>query len=147
MNQHAERGAEAAAMQAVEEHHAGMLKELSGLAASLIGSVESGDSAAEEKARGTLLAWCDSELIPHALAEEGPLYSGPRSTPEGKLLVEGMLSEHKVIVGLVEELRSSRGVPAAVAGDAIRAHIRPASRQGKPPPDAVHRAVAHHVAG
>ncbi|MFJ6003179.1 hemerythrin domain-containing protein [Arthrobacter sp. NPDC092385] len=120
MSRRKDAGAETAAMRAVEEHHAAMLEELSGLAASLVESVGARDSAAEERARSALLGWCAGELVPHALAEEGPLYSGPGSDPEARLLVDGMLSEHKVIVALVEELRRSRGVPAAVAGDAIR---------------------------
>jgi len=40
--------------------------------------------------------------------------------PECTLLVEGMLAEHQVIVGLVEELRGSAGVDAAVASGSIR---------------------------
>ncbi|TPV53164.1 hemerythrin domain-containing protein [Pseudarthrobacter phenanthrenivorans] len=112
--------AEAEALQAVERHHAEMLKHLNGLVALLTQAVEAGDTAAGETAQATLLDWCDSQLIPHALAEEGPLYSGPGATPEGRLLVEGMLAEHKVIVGLVEELRTANGISAVVAGAAIQ---------------------------
>ena len=37
----------------------------------------------------------------------------------GKLLVDGMLAEHRVIVNLVEQLRQSEGVRSAVAAGAI----------------------------
>lgn len=120
MNHPKDAASETQALQAVERHHAHMLKQLNGLVALLMEAVEAGDTEAERTAHATLLDWCDNELIPHALAEEGPLYSGPRDTPEGRLLVEGMLAEHRVIVDLVEELRTSSGLAAAVAGSAIQ---------------------------
>src|SRR6476661_1991324 len=112
--------AEAQALHAVESHHAAMLKHLDGLVAHLIEAVEARNAAAEGAARAALLDWCENDLVPHALAEEGPLYGGPRATPEGRLLVEGMLAEHRVIVGLVEELRTSAGLSAAMAAATIQ---------------------------
>jgi hypothetical protein len=112
--------AEAEALAAVEKHHAAMLKRLTALTDVLTGSVEKHDAGAEHDAHEVLLEWCENELVPHALAEEGPLYGGPRKSAEGRLLVEGMLAEHEVIVALVEELRGARGVAAAVAAGAIQ---------------------------
>ncbi|HKU01272.1 MAG TPA: hemerythrin domain-containing protein [Arthrobacter sp.] len=112
--------AEARALQQVEAHHADMLRHLNGLVGLLTEAVEADGSGAAEGAQAALLDWCDKELVPHALAEEGPLYSGPHRTPEGKLLVDGMLAEHQVIVGLVDELRTAGGVAAAVAAGAIQ---------------------------
>ena len=120
MGEGKDAAAEAQALQAVERHHAAMLKQLKGLVALLMDAVEAGNAPDEEGARAAVLAWCDSELVPHALAEEGPLYGGPRATPEARLLVEGMLAEHRVIVGLVEELRTSTGLSAAVAAGTIQ---------------------------
>jgi hypothetical protein len=120
MKEGKDAAAEAQALEAVERHHAAMLKQLTGLVARLLQAVEAGNAAAGETARATLLDWCQDELVPHALAEEGPLYGGPRATPEGRLLVEGMLAEHRVIVALVEELRKSTGLSAAVAGATIQ---------------------------
>ena len=117
-NKNADEDAEALA--AVEQHHAGMLKRLSALTATLVRAVRTGDAVAEHDAHEVLVEWCETDLVPHALAEEGPLYSAPRNLPQGKLLVEGMLAEHQVIVGLVEELRGSTGVDAAVAAGSIR---------------------------
>jgi len=111
---------EAQAMQAVEAHHADMLRQLNGLAGRLLEAVEAGDPDAGQETQAALLDWCDQQLVPHALAEEGPLYSGPHGLPEARLLVEGMLAEHQVIVGLVEELRTADGVSAAVAAGAIQ---------------------------
>lgn len=98
-------GSEDSALQAVEQHHAEMLRRLEALA--------------EHEAKEQLVGWCVTELIPHALAEEGPLYGGPGNTEQGKLLVDGMLAEHRVIVNLVEQLRQSEGVRSAVAAGAI----------------------------
>jgi hypothetical protein len=111
---------EAGAMAAVEHHHAGMLKRLNALTATLTRAVRSGDTVAEHDAHEVLVEWCENDLVPHALAEEGPLYGGAQNLPQGRLLVEGMLAEHQVIVGLVEELRGSTGVDAAVAAGSIR---------------------------
>jgi hypothetical protein len=111
-------GDEQAALAAVERHHARMLAELRQLVASLIQAVEN-HSGEERSARDALAAWCNHELVPHALAEEGPLYTGPGKTEQGRLLVAGMLAEHQAIVGLVDRLRNSEGVQAAVAGGAI----------------------------
>ncbi|MFP5312565.1 MAG: hemerythrin domain-containing protein [Actinomycetes bacterium] len=112
--------AEQRALQAVEAHHAGMLRHLNTLVGLLTEAVESGDPAASQQSQAALLDWCDRELVPHALAEEGPLYSGPHGKAEARLLVDGMLAEHQVIVGLVEELRTADGVSAAVAAGAIQ---------------------------
>lgn len=111
---------EALALAAVEQHHAGMLKRLDALASALIHAVTTGDIVAEHDAHEVLVEWCETELVPHALAEEGPLYGGARNMPEGMLLVDGMLAEHQVIVGLVEKLRGSSKVDAAVAAGSIR---------------------------
>jgi hypothetical protein len=97
-----------------------MPKRLTALTDVLTGSVEKHDAGAEHDAHEVLLEWCENELVPHALAEEGPLYGRPGKSAEGRLLVEGMLAEHQVIVALVEELRGARGVAAAVAAGAIQ---------------------------
>lgn len=111
---------EVRALEAVEKHHAAMLKRLDAMAAALIHAVTAGNAVAEHDAHEVLVEWCETELVPHALAEEGPLYGGAGHTPEARLLVEGMLAEHQVIVGLVEQLRGSAGVDAAVAAGSIR---------------------------
>lgn len=110
---------EARALAAVQTHHTGMLKRLDALVTALTHAVQVHDAVAEHDAHEVLVEWCETELVPHALAEEGPLYGGAGDAPEGRLLVAGMLAEHQVIVGLVERLRASRGVDAAVAAGAV----------------------------
>ena len=113
-------GEEAGALEAAEKHHASMRKRLDALVSTLTHAVTAGDTVAEHDAHGVLVEWCETELVPHALAEEGALYPGARELPEGRLLVDGMLADHRVIAGIVEELRGATGVAAAAAAGALR---------------------------
>jgi hypothetical protein len=111
---------EAAALEAVANHHGSMLKRLDALVSALTQAVKTGNPVAEHDAQGVLLEWCETELLPHASAEEGPLYSGAGREPEGRLLVEALLAEHQAFVRLIEELRGASGVDAAVTAGAVR---------------------------
>ena len=108
--------ADATAVAAVEQHHAQ-------LAAALAIRVEALVAAAAQRADGRALAakddmvgWCLRELVPHALAEETAMYPAARAKDAGRLLVDGMLAEHGVITGLVEEIAASRDPVRAAAG-------------------------------
>ncbi|MET4094386.1 hemerythrin domain-containing protein [Arthrobacter sp. UYCu712] len=111
---------EAGALEAVEKHHAGMRRRLDALVSTLTHAVTAGDTVAEHDAHGVLVEWCETELVPHALAEEAVLYPGARELPEGRLLVDGMLTDHQAIAGIVEELRGAAGVAGASAAGALR---------------------------
>ena len=111
---------EARALKAVEHHHAAMLKRLDALAVALIHAVKTGNAVDEHEAHVILVEWCETDLVPHGLAEEGPVYGGARRTPEARLLVDALLAEHRVIVGVIEELRLSSGMDAAVAAGTLR---------------------------
>ena len=113
-------GEEAAALDAVVKHHEGMRKRLDALLTTLIQAVKTGETVAGHDAHGVLLEWCETELLPHALAEEGPLYAAAGRSPEGRLLVAALLAEHQAFVGLIEDLRGADGVDAAVTAGAIR---------------------------
>ncbi|MDQ4490376.1 hemerythrin domain-containing protein [Sinomonas sp. ASV486] len=104
------------ALAAIEEHHTHMLHRVTALSDALIAAVAGGDGGTAYDEHANLVAWCEDELIPHAVAEEGPLYGPARETPEGRLLVEGMLLDHRTIIGLVEELRPAEGARAAALG-------------------------------
>ncbi|RKR30311.1 hemerythrin domain-containing protein [Arthrobacter oryzae] len=111
------------ALEALRQHHAGMLKRLGALAAALSGAVMAGNAVAEHDAHEVLVEWCETDLVPHALAEEGRLYEGAGRTPEARLLVTALVAEHQGIAGMIEQLRGSRGVDAAVAAGALRALV------------------------
>ena len=117
-----ERDADAVA--AVVGHHA----ELAGALTSLVGSVltavggESGvDLGAVTAARGRLVDFCTGELLPHAAAEESTMYPAAASDERARLLVEAMVAEHRVLEGLVAEVRGAEvPVRAAAAANALR---------------------------
>ncbi|HET6563700.1 MAG TPA: DUF2249 domain-containing protein [Marmoricola sp.] len=111
--------ADAEAVAAVERHHAELAGSLVALAERVIGSA-AGGSASAEAARRDLVDWCESELVPHALAEEKGMYPAAHATTEGRLLVDSMLAEHVVIVDLVREVaEASTAVGAAAAARAL----------------------------
>lgn len=107
---------DAKAVEAVEAHHAQLAGELGGRVTMLIDAVDRGTDSAEE-IRAGLVDFCERELVPHALAEENALYPAAHSTLEARLLIDGMLAEHRRIKALVESLRTAPS-PARAASDA-----------------------------
>ena len=113
--------ADARAAEAVEQHHAQMAGALGAQVKALVGAAAGRDDEAAAAARSVLAAWCDRELVPHALAEEKAMYPAAQAKPEGRLLVEGMLAEHRVIVGLVQLVATTQDpVRAAAAAKALQ---------------------------
>lgn len=111
---------DAAAVEAVEAHHAQLAGELAGRVAMLVAAAD-GDPAAADEVRSALVSFCDRELLPHATAEEGTLYSAARELPEARLLIDGMLAEHRRLVALVDALREAGpAVRAAADGRALQ---------------------------
>jgi iron-sulfur cluster repair protein YtfE (RIC family) len=106
------------AAEAVERHHAEMAGRLGALVAKLVVSARDEDADAAEDARQRVMEWCDSELLPHALAEEQTLYPAARATVEGRLLLQAMIGEHETIGRLVRTLDRSAGQPVAAAATA-----------------------------
>ena len=108
---------DAHAAHAVETHHAQMSGALAVLTEEVVSAAARGDLATAEQARHHLVSWCREELLPHAAAEEQALYPPARALPEGRLLVDGMLDEHRTIGELVDRLASS-SEPVRAAGTA-----------------------------
>jgi uncharacterized protein (DUF2249 family)/iron-sulfur cluster repair protein YtfE (RIC family) len=96
--------ADARAAEAMEKHHAQLSGTLATLVERLVAAASRGHVALAQEARQRLSAWCQRELVPHALAEEQTLYPAARVTLDGRLLVEAMMAEHQVITGLVRSL-------------------------------------------
>lgn len=99
---------------AVREHHARMAGSLALHVDTLLRTVVGPRHIADD-ARQHLVAWCQDELVPHAIAEEKAMYPAARATLEGRLLVESMLAEHGVITGLVDEVATTEDVVRAAA--------------------------------
>jgi uncharacterized protein (DUF2249 family) len=112
--------AEAAAVAAVEQHHAQLAGALRVRVETLLGAVAGGDPEAADRERRELVDWCNRELVPHALAEEKALYPAAHAKVEARLLVDGMLDEHRVLTGLVAEIAAATDpTRAAAAGRAL----------------------------
>jgi uncharacterized protein (DUF2249 family) len=109
---------DAAAVEAVVQHHAAMAGTLAAFAERLIAARDNEQAAT---ATEELVHWAATELVPHAKAEEGALYPLAHGDSRGRLLVEAMLVEHDLIVALVDQLRTAdTPVRAAALGTALR---------------------------
>ena len=113
--------ADAHAAEAVERHHAHMSGTLRALAERLVDAADAVDERAAASVAGQLADWCEGELLPHARAEEGTLYAAAARTAEGRLLIDGMLAEHQVVMELVGQLREQADpVRLAATATALR---------------------------
>jgi len=106
------------AADAVRAHHERMVDELTELAAALASS--EGDDHA--RARGALVSWTRGELVPHALGEERTFYSAAATLEAGRLLVDSLVADHRVILGVLDALEASTdpAVTAAWADALVR---------------------------
>lgn len=95
---------DSAAVEAVKQHHAQLSGALSALVAAVAAAPSPTDALA---ARDALVRWTERELVPHARAEEKAMYPPAHRMPEGRLLVDAMLAEHELILGLVARLRAA----------------------------------------
>lgn len=113
--------ADAAAAAAVEQHHAEMAGALRLKVQTVLTAAAAGMDDEAAAAAGQLALWCSEVLMPHATAEEATLYAAARQRIEAKLLVEGMLREHAVILDLVHEIGSATTpLAAATAARALQ---------------------------
>jgi uncharacterized protein (DUF2249 family) len=111
---------DAAAVEAVKEHHAHLAGALTARVEALVSAAAEGRLVDAEAARQALVEWCRHDLVPHASAEEQALYPAAHRNPEGRLLVDGMLGEHRVITGLVDGVATGADpVRAAATGKAL----------------------------
>jgi uncharacterized protein (DUF2249 family) len=108
--------ADSRAVEAVEQHHAVLAGALSTQVERLLDAGE-----AWHPVRDGLVAWCRSDLLPHAQAEEKTLYPAAANVDVARLLVDAMLAEHAVLSALVEDLAEAAvGIRAAAAAAALR---------------------------
>ncbi|WP_433531635.1 DUF2249 domain-containing protein [Micromonospora sp. CA-263727] len=110
------------AARAVVRHHSELSAALTGHVARLVDAVDAGVTRPGWTHRDELVTWLHGELLPHAYAEEAALYPAAAELPAGRLLVEGMLGEHRAITALVAELEETTSpTVAAAAARALQA--------------------------
>ncbi|MER8006591.1 DUF2249 domain-containing protein [Streptomyces sp. NPDC094149] len=111
---------DAAAAEAVEAHHTQLAGDLAGRVAILIEAADR-EPAAVDRVRTDLVSFCDRDLLPHAAAEEKALYPVAHDLPAARLLIDGMLAEHRRLAALVDALRTAASpVRAAADGRALQ---------------------------
>ena len=107
---------DAQAADAVRAHHEQMVLELTGLVAGLSGA----DASGYPQARAAVVGWARGELVPHALGEERTFYAAAATVEAGRLLVDSLVSDHRVILGLLDALEASTEQPVtATWADAL----------------------------
>lgn len=111
---------DARAAKAVTTHHAELSRRLAACVEALMTSAVEPGTSFETALRQTL-DFCSGELLPHAAAEEATLYRAAAGSERARLLVEGMVAEHRVIVELVDEIdTASEPGRACAAAYALR---------------------------
>ncbi|CAI9417059.1 hypothetical protein HIDPHFAB_02926 [Nocardioides sp. T2.26MG-1] len=117
----ASTAADARAAEAMVAHHAAMAGTLTTHVAELALAARSGRPDDAERVRAELLTWCRTDLVPHALAEEAALYPTAAAQPTASLLVTAMITEHQLLLDLVDQLgRAGDAVTAAVVAGSLR---------------------------
>jgi uncharacterized protein (DUF2249 family) len=112
---------DAAAVETVRQHHAELAGRLAAHSEALIRAAGGPDVAEFDRARAAAVSFCTGQLLPHAAAEEDTLYPAAATPPQTRLLVESMISEHRVLDRLVRDLsEADEPVRAAAAGHALR---------------------------
>jgi uncharacterized protein (DUF2249 family) len=111
--------ANTAVISAIRAHHAQLASQLRALTADVLTSARAGGDAGP--ARTALQDWYRTELVPHAVAEEHALYSEGAELERTRLLVDGMIAEHRSLVGLIGELGLARSAfdASTVAASAL----------------------------
>lgn len=114
--------ANAFAARAVVSHHAQLAAGVAQRVEALVRHVDSQYLLKAEDARQDLLNYLRREILPHAGAEEEKLYPPAAALADGRLLVEGMIEEHRTLTALVTELADAASpVRAAAAARALGA--------------------------
>jgi uncharacterized protein (DUF2249 family)/iron-sulfur cluster repair protein YtfE (RIC family) len=96
--------ADAQAVEAIKDHHSQLAGALAIQVETLIDAAVRADLPGAGLASKSLVSWCQSELIPHALAEERTLYPKAHENSQARLLVDAMINEHRDILALVEAI-------------------------------------------
>jgi uncharacterized protein (DUF2249 family)/iron-sulfur cluster repair protein YtfE (RIC family) len=109
--------ADAQAVEAIKDHHSQLAGALAIQVETLIDAAVRADLPGAGLASKSLVSWCQSELIPHALAEERTLYPKAHENSQARLLVDAMINEHRDILALVEAIGVAK-TPVRAAANA-----------------------------
>lgn len=108
--------ADLAAVEAIKDHHAAMAGALGAKVGAVQQAARSGQGVLA--ARDAVVEWSRGELLPHAAAEEQTIYAAAGERVEGRLLVEALVADHRVITGLVDRVANADDAVAVVGAAA-----------------------------
>ena len=100
-----------AVIDAIRAHHAQLAEQLRVRTDAVLAAAPGGECTKE---RDDLHSWYQTELMPHVAAEEQALYSPASKLAATRLLISGMLVEHRYLEKQIAELAAARQ-PVAVA--------------------------------
>lgn len=106
-----------AVIDAIRAHHAQLAEQLRVRTDAVFAAAQADECSRE---RDDLHRWYQTELMPHVVAEEQALYSPASKLAATRLLISGMLAEHRYLEKQVAELAATRQ-PVAVASIAAAA--------------------------
>jgi uncharacterized protein (DUF2249 family) len=95
----------AGVIDAITCHHTTLVNDMRTLTAAVVDGARSGGY---DLALSGLMAWFTGEFLPHAHAEEVGLYSAGSRLESTRLLVDGMVGEHRAIESLMTDLTYAR---------------------------------------
>ena len=108
------------AVEAIKDHHAAMAGALGTRVSAVQEAARLGHDVAA--ARDAVVAWSRDELLPHAAAEEQTIYAAAAERSEGRLLVEALVADHRVITDMVDRVaQAADAVTAASAAASLEA--------------------------
>ncbi len=114
------------ALDAMLRHHRTLVDDVDDRIRVLAGALDSGTTY--QPAVVELVAYLADEVIPHAVAEELSIYRTAATLTDLAATVEGMISEHRVLVAAIESLATAPSGPAALSraleiGALFSAHV------------------------
>ncbi|HET6877881.1 MAG TPA: DUF2249 domain-containing protein [Jatrophihabitans sp.] len=114
-----------AVIESIRAHHAELAGQLHDHTAAVLAAAQDGDA---DRARDALHEWYGAQLLPHVAAEEQALYGVALQIDATRLLVSGMLAEHRALKGLIDELAHARSaadvaIAAASAEALFQVHL------------------------
>jgi len=108
----------AAVIAAITSHHAQLAEDLRALGEQVLLTSQGGDF---RPTRARLVEWYRSELLPHAQAEERALYARGADLETTRLLVRGMISEHRALAEAIDAIEAA-ATPVEVGAATAAGH-------------------------
>lgn len=112
---------ESAALEALTQHHAQLVGTVVAHATALLDASAAGSLEGASSARRDLVLFCRGEVLPHSIAEEDTVYALARELPGLRPLVDAMITDHRTMAELIDDLAgATTPLGASAAAHALR---------------------------